>query len=166
MTGIGSIRFQALSSTRLQEMQLSQSVATVSREEADNGASFSDVVRLAARQQDSENGKVPHSVYLSRAAQFRAQLKKPRTEETPKSECPIDKARAESTTGANAPLNWLMADQFGGQAEFSPSAEDFQLSSGPSSFSNSDSTVFSAQPKVAAEPQSLLADEWLLSPCA
>lgn len=166
MTGIGSIRFQALSATRLHEMQLNQSVSTVSREEADNGASFSDVVRLASRQNDSENSKVPLSVYLSRAAQFRAQLKKPKTEETQKSECPIDKARAESTTGANAPLNWLMADQFGGQAEFAPSVEDFQFSSAALSSSDSGAEVFSAQPKVASEPQSLLADEWLLSPCA
>ena len=165
MTGIGSIRFQALSSTRLHEMQLSQSVATVSREEADNGASFSDVVRLAARQQDSENGKVPHSVYLSRAAQFRAQLKKPKTEEAPP-ECPVEKARAESTTGANVPLNWLMADQFGGQAEFSPPAEDFKFSNEPLSSADPSAAVFTAQPKVASVPQSLLADEWLLSPCA
>jgi len=164
MTGIGSISYQAFNASRLRESTLSRSVATVDQDEALNGASQSDMVRLAQRERTLNEHDVPLSVYLSRAAQFRSQLKKTsKAEETQKPECPIEKARAESTTGENAPLNWLVADQFGGQTEFAPSAEQvsFQSESAPVS-----QETFTAQPKVAVEPQSLLADEWLLSPCA
>ena len=146
-------------------MSLSNSVATVDQDEALNGASQSDIVRLAQKDQSRDNNSVPLSVYLSRAAQFRAQLKKPKTEETKEPECPIEKARAQSTTGENAPLNWLVADQFGGQAQFAPSAEEMNFTSQDAP-SASVSETFTAQPKVASEPTSLLGDEWLLSPCA
>jgi hypothetical protein len=165
MTGIGSIRFQAFNASRIREMTLSHSVATVDQEEALNGASQSDAVRLASREGDKDANKVPMSVYLSRAAQFRSQLKKAQPEETQESECPIEKARAESTTGANAPLNWLVADQYGGDTEFAPLAEEMNFARESISTAGSKES-FSSQPKVASEPLSLMSDEWLLSPCA
>jgi hypothetical protein len=166
MTGIGSIRYQAFNAARIREMTLSNQVATVDQNEALDGASrSSDMVKLASQERSRDGESVPLSVYLSRAAQFRAQLKKPKTEETPKPECPIEKARAESTTGANAPLNWLVADQFGGQADFAPSVQDLSLGSESAPEAPSAET-FTTQPKVASQPESLLQDEWLLSPCA
>jgi hypothetical protein len=162
MTGIGSIRYQAFNASRIREMTLANSVATVDQDEALNGASQSDAVRLAAREREDSH-KVPMSVYLERAAQFRAQLKKAKPEETPEPECPIDKARAESTTGENVPLNWLVADQFGGDTEFAPSSEEMNFAAAPTTTSSQE--TFLAQPKVAAEPMSLMSDEWLLCPC-
>ena len=166
MTGIGSISYQAFNASRIREMTLSNQVATVDQDEALNGASrSSDMVKLASQERMRDGDKVPLSVYLSRVAQFRSQLKKTKTEETKEPECPVEKARAESSTGANAPLNWLVADHFGGEAEFAPSVQDLGLNSeaAPEAFS---AETFTAQPKVAAQPQSLLQDEWLLSPCA
>lgn len=166
MTGIGSIRFQAVQASRLREATLAHAVATVDQDEALNGASKSDVVRLAHQERSRDDGpQVPLSVYLSRAAQFRAQVKqKSKAEEAPQSECPIDKARAESATGENAPVNWLIADHFGGQSEVeTPSKEEFVT---PSTAEAESKEVFSSAPKINAAPQSLMADEWLLSPCA
>lgn len=165
MTGIGSIRFQALSASRIREATLAHSVATVDQEEALNGAAQSDVVRFAGQERNRDGNKIPLSVYLSRAAQFRSQLKKAKPEETQEPECPIEKARAESTTGKNAPLNWLVADQFGGETEFSLQAEEMKFAHEAVPSTSSQET-FNAQPLVASEPQSLLAGEWLLSPCA
>lgn len=144
---------------------LERSVGQVSDEEARNGASQSDGIRLSAREQYQDD-KVPMSVYLSRAAQFRADLKKSKTEEPKEPECPIKKARAESTTGENVPLNWLMADQFGGQSDFSPQADDlYSLEQGHSSLQEGGSE-FTAQPRYSIEAQSFMDNEWLLSPCA
>jgi hypothetical protein len=141
-----------------------RAVETVSQEEANNGASQSDVIRLASRDQERNGEQVPMSVYLSRAAQFRAQLKKPKTEEQPKPECPVEKARAESQTGENAPLNWLVADHFGGQADFAPTGNDVLVTESKSKEPSADE--FTCQPTIASESGSLLSGEWLLSPCA
>lgn len=170
MTGIGSIRPQAQSAQRLHEMMLARSVATVSQEEALNGAAQSDIVRLAGREQQSDADVVPFSVFQNRAAQFGSQLKSKKSDDSKESqtpECPIEKARAESTTGANAPLNWLVADQFGGEAEFSPSGVDLMENRDEIPVKNDSSdAIFTSQPVVASESSPLLSEEWLLSPCA
>lgn len=151
---------------RQYELSLQRSVATVEKDEAENGAAQSDLIRLTStREYDNGSQAVPLSVYLSRAAQFRSQLKTTKKDEEPKPECPVDKARSQSLTGENVPLNWLMADQFGGQELQAPGREDVQMGALELAVDNT-SAVFTAQPKVAVEPQSLLADEWLLSPCA
>jgi hypothetical protein len=142
-----------------------RAVATVDQEEARNGASQSDGVRLASREQDKERNTVPLSVYLQRAAQFRGDLKKTKSEEPKEPECPIDKARAESTTGENTPLNWLVADHYGGQTDMSPQGDDLLSHSGDTLFQPSVSDFsFSLQAGSNDSPQSFLAGEWLLSP--
>lgn len=144
-------------------MMLQRSVGTVDQEEARNGASQSDAVRLSAREQNKDSSKVPMKVYLERAAQFRAKLKKSKAEDEKKPECPVERARAESTTGENVPLNWLMADHFGGETEFAPEAKDV---AGGEELNFQQDFSLGIQPKVSSQPESLLADEWLLSPCA
>ena len=165
MIGIGSIRLQNNHLSRLRDARLSSQVAEVSLDEAYNGAAQSDGVRLASREQDENGSKVPMHVYLNRAAKFRAELKKKKDVEHAEPECPIEKARSESTTGANTPLNWLVADHFGGETEAGPKADDL-FSNTPVQMESSESTAFSLQPTVSSEPRSLLAQEWLLSPCA
>ena len=148
----------------MRNLTLERAVATVDQEEAKNGASQSDQVRLASREQSKLEASVPLSVYLSRAAQFRSSLKKSKTEEPKKTECPIEKARAESTTGENAPLNWLVADHFGGQADSFPSSND--VVSKDSDFQPKEAalTSLSLQSQPMDSTPSLLQDEWLLSP--
>ena len=64
---------------RIREMNLQRSVSEVSNDEALNGASQSDSLRLASRERETNSNTVPLSVYLQRAAKFRANLKKKKT---------------------------------------------------------------------------------------
>ena len=162
MNAIGGIRFQAVQAARLRDITLERAVATVDQEEAKNGASMSDGVRLASRDHDKDGNQVPFHVYLQRVAKFKAGLKD-KKQEPQKPECPIEKARAESTTGENVPLNWLVADHFGGDGDGFPAASDSVQNEAELDFQIAD-TSFSLQPTVSAEPQSLLNSEWLISP--
>lgn len=151
---------------RIREMNLQRSVSEVSNDEALNGASQSDSLRLASRERETNSNTVPLSVYLQRAAKFRANLKKKKTEETKESECPIEKARAESATGANAPLNWLTPDQFGGEAEQPPAAHTGDDGMAPElqKLDMGDGQVSYSAPTVNRESSSLMQNEWLFSP--
>lgn len=166
MNAIGSIRIQSVLAERVREMNLERSVATVSQDEALNGASFSDSVRFATHQQTRDGETVPMHIYLQRAAKFQKQLRAKKTEQEQEAECPIKRARAESLTGENAPLGWLTSDQFGqdnqppavgGDARVSeePSLHSVELEQGMVSFST---------PLVNSEPSSLMSEEWLFSP--
>lgn len=161
MIGVNSISYQNVMASRLREQMLERSVATVDREEAANGAAQSDQFRQAAKDE-----KVPLSVYLQRAAQFRTQLKdtkKSEEDSKPDTDCPIAQARSESEVGENVPLNWLVADQFGGDG----SAE--MTGSGTESFSAEQPSAPSAElfsltapGQSYSEPSSLLSGEWLI----
>lgn len=162
MIGVNSISYQSLLANRLRESTLERSVATVDQEEANNGAAQSDMFRQSVRDE-----KVPFSVYLQRAAQFRGQLKKTnKTEEDSKPEvdCPIAKARAASQTGENAPVNWLIADHFGGDAEPELAGGEF-VSSAPKAPSQ-ETFSLNTQPVIGGESSSLMENEWLIAPGA
>lgn len=163
MNAIGGIRFQAVQAARLRDITLERAVATVDQDEARNGAAQSDGVRLASREQDKDGNQVPFHVYLQRVAKFKAGLKDKKQEAAKKPECPIEKARAESTTGENVPLNWLIADHFGGDGDAVLPADDAVHTETESTFSAADAT-FTLQPSVPDAPSSLLDSEWLISP--
>ena len=151
-----------MQASRIRDISLERSVREVSLDEAANGASQSDSLRLASRERE-DGSKVPFSVYLQRAAQFRANLKDKKSQEASEPECPIEKARSESTTGENVPLNWLVADHYGGDSQPVPSQEAFIA--GETHSPSKEVTEFSAQPQIASSG-SLLANEWLLTPCS
>ena len=160
---MNTITYQSLLANRLRESMLERSVATVDKEEANNGAAQSDLFRQTAARDE----KVPFSVYLQRAAQFRGQLKKTNKAEEdnkPEVDCPIAKARAASQTGENAPINWLIADHFGGDAEPELAGGEF-VSNTPSAPSQ-ESFSLNPQPVIGGESSSLMDNEWLIAPGA
>jgi len=163
MIGINSIRLQSAHAARLRDLSNLRAVETVSQDEATNGASQSDTIRMATRERSRDNEQVPLSVYLSRAAKYRGGLKKSKKTEESKPECPVEKARSESRTGANAPLNWLIADQYGGEAEFAPTAQDMVATEAETPKAPT-AEQFTVQPQVSEAPGSLMPQEWLLTP--
>lgn len=169
MNALGSIGYSSYSLyTRDYEANLAHECATVSDTEAEAGLLQNESFRATAKDKNGEEKVVPFSTYVKRVQQFAGQVKKDAgAKDTPKSECPIDKARAESLTGMNAPLGWLMPDQMGGDAPGTPERQDFV---GQPEFSLQDTgalVVMLDTPSI--EPYSggtLLSQEWLLTPCA
>lgn len=162
-----SIRLQSVVAERVRELTLERSVSEVDQDEALNGAAVSDVVRIARRDHASDDAPaVPFHVYLQRAAKFQGALRNKKAEKPSEPECPVEKARAQSTTGANAPLNWLTPDLFGGEPEPPAVGGDSRVSEEPAlhSVELEEGMVSYSAPLVNSEPTSLLADEWLFSP--
>jgi hypothetical protein len=167
MNALGGISYSSYELyTRQYEQALASDVSTVSDSEAQNGASQSDSVRFAAREQSKEDSAVPFSTYVKRAVQFGQTIKKEagkKDGDQKCSTCPIEKARAESLVGENAPLNWLVADQMGGQASV-PTREDFV--NRPEIDFQDPAAIFSPEPFLeASSGGTLLSQEWLLTPC-
>lgn len=150
----------------LYQSALEREVSTVDTAEAENGAAVSDSFR-AANKRNSEEEKVPLSVFTKRVAHFGQLVKKEagKKDDVEKSSCPIDKARAESLTGMNAPLNWLVADQMGGQVD-TPVREDFAGDAPEISFQSPAALFFSEPAVEETSGGTLLSQEWLLTPCA
>ncbi len=165
MMTLGQIGTSFSRSNMLHQLSLEREVSTVSQDEADNGAAQSDTVRFAKRQNSEESKSVPFSTYLKRVSQFGQTVKKDagQKDKADVNSCPIEKARAESSVGANVPLNWLIADQMGGETT-TPQAEDFMAPKAELTFSQP-SALFEATPIEAAPEGTLLTQEWLLTPC-
>lgn len=165
MMTLGQIGNSYSRSNMLHQLSLEREVSTVSQDEADNGAAQSDTVRFAKRQNSEETKSVPFSTYLQRVTQFSQTVKKDagKKDKAEASSCPIEKARAESSVGANVPLNWLIADQMGGETT-TPQAEDFMAPQPEPAFSEP-SALFEATPVEVAPAGTLLDQEWLLTPC-
>lgn len=166
MFAVGSIGGSHARALALHAARLERAVSTVDRTEAESGAAVSDGFRQSKKDIDSEGNKVPFHRYVGRVAQFGgAQLQKNKlksTEETKKKSA-LEKARDESQTGANAPLGWLTADQFGGEAPV-PQSEDFHSQS--SRQMPAADSEFTLQPQVSeASSGTLLNEEWLFCPC-
>lgn len=151
----------------LYQMALEREVSTVDTAEAENGAAQSDSVRFAAKQNSDEEKVVPYSTYAKRIAHFGQAIKKEagKKDEAKENSCPIDKARAESQIGANVPLNWLVADQMGGQTS-TPQREDFASERPEISFQSPAALFVPATFEEVCSGGTLLSQEWLLSPCA
>lgn len=151
----------------LYQQALERAVSTVDTAEAENGAALSDSFRSAAKR-TGEDESVPLSTYTKRVAHFSQLAKKEagKKDDVDKSSCPIEKARAESAIGLNAPLNWLVADQMGGQVA-TPQREDFAADSPELSF-QSPAAVFTPQAEMSEAPSegTLLGQEWLITPCS
>lgn len=167
MNAIGSIRLQSVVAERVRELALERAVADVDQDEALNGAAVSDVVRIARREQNSDSPTVPFHVYLQRAAKFQGRLQPKKAEKPAESQCPIDKARAQSSTGANAPLNWLTHDHLFHPDQQPPAVGGDSLATEQAplhSVELEEGLVSYTAPLVNSEPASFLADEWLFSP--
>lgn len=167
VNAIGSIRLQSVIAERVRELALERSVADVDQDEALNGAAVSDVVRIARREQNHDSPSVPFHIYLQRAAKFQGQLRSKKAEKPAETECPIEKARAQSTTGANAPLNWLTPDHVFGGDQQPPAVGGDSLVTEEAplhSVELEEGLVSYTAPLVNSEPTSLMAEEWLFSP--
>jgi hypothetical protein len=154
--------------TRQYELALEADVCKVSDDEARDGAAQSDSVRFAAKEQSKEETAVPFSTYIKRNVQFGQQLKKQagvKEEGKAGSSCPIDKARAESLIGENVPLEWLVADQMGGQAS-TPVREDFASPKAEFSFQEPAALLVARPSSEPVSEGTLLGQEWLLTPNA
>ena len=167
MSAIGGIGYSSYQLyTRDYQSQLESDVANVNTTEAEWGAAQSDSFRGLAKENSREEKSVPLSTYIKRVHQFGQIAKKEAgKKDEAKESCPIEKARSESQIGENAPLNWLVADQMGGQAG-TPQREDF-LAEKPVLDFQSPAAVF--LPDAPAEDLSsgtLLGQEWLLTPAA
>lgn len=167
MNALGGIGYSSYELyTRNYQSALEADVSSVSQREAENGAAMSDTVRLAAKEQSKDERALPLASQLKRAVSFTQNAKKEAGQKEQSQEsCPIAQARAESAVGENAPLNWLVADQMGGQAA-PPQREDFLVEKPELSFQDP-SAVFVTDPdKDVTSGGTLLSQEWLLSPCA
>jgi hypothetical protein len=150
----------------LYQLSLEREVSTVSKDEAENGAAQSDQFRAASKQNPGEEKVVPYSTYVNRVLQFGQNVKKEAgKKDKAEDSCPIAKARSESQVGANVPLNWLVADQMGGQAS-TPQREDFATSKPEISFQDPAALYVSEPSLEMSSGGTLLSQEWLLSPCA
>ena len=164
--GIGYSSYQLY--TRQYELSLEADVCSVSEDEARDGAAQSDSVRFAAKEQSKDEGAVPLATYLRRNVGLSQQLKKQtgaKDEGKAASSCPIDKARAESHIGENVPLEWLVADQMGGQTS-TPKREDFTTPRPELSFEDPAALLVSPPSLEPASQGTLLGQEWLLTPNA
>ena len=168
MVSLGNIGSSYDRYNMLYQQALERDVTTVDTAEAENGASMSDSFRAANKKNGDEDTKVPFSAFTKRVAHFSQLVKKEagKKDEAEKTSCPIEKARAESLIGENAPLNWLMADQMGGQVS-TPQREDFAGPQAEISF-QSPAALFAPEQSIYEEPSggTLLSQEWLLTPCA
>jgi hypothetical protein len=164
--GIGYSSYQLY--TRQYELSLEADVSSVSDDEARNGAAQSDSIRLAAKEQSREDVSLPLASYLKRRVALSQQLNKQsgaKEEGKTTSFCPIDQARAASLVGENAPLEWLVADQMGGQTG-TPTREDFHAPKAELSFDEPAAFLVAAPSTEAASEGTLLGQEWLLTPNA
>lgn len=166
MNALGGIGFSSYELyTRNYQSALEADVASVNQREAENGAAMSDTVRLAAKEQSKEELATPLAAHLRRAVQLGQTVKKDAEKQEAQESCPIALARSQSAVGENAPLNWLVADQMGGQTS-TPDREDF-VSEKPELSFQDPSAVFVAEPTPeTTSGGTLLSQEWLLSPCA
>ena len=168
MVSLGNIGSSYDRYNTLYQLSLEREVSTVDTAEAENGAAQSDSFR-AANKRNSEDERVPLSNFTKRVAQFSQLVKKEagKKDDVEKSSCPVEKARAESAVGMNAPLNWLVADHMGGQVS-TPTRQDFAGDTPEIDF-QSPAALFVAEPSLSQEEPSdgtLLSQEWLLTPCA
>ena len=161
--GIGNSSYQLY--TRQHELALEAEVSTVSDAEAENGAANSDSVRFAAKEQNKEEQAVPLSAYLRRVAHLgKTANKDTGKKEEAKDSCPIALARSQSSIGENVPLNWLVADQMGGQTG-TPQREDF-TSAKPEICFQDPAALFVPEPfHETTSGGTLLSQEWLFTPC-
>ncbi len=152
----------------LHQLTLQRQVATVDRVEAESGASQSDSVRLAARKNDQEDREVSLQTYQDRAIAFGSAKQKKQVNKQDKTEshCPIEKARSESLIGENVPLEWLIADSFGGEASSQQVGSDAVVSRLDAESSPALETRTQALDQSSECSGTLLGQEWLLSPCA
>lgn len=152
---------------------LEKEVATVSDSDAQREAARSDEVILALGKKSQSEKAFSLAHYAKRAAivsRLNQQTKADKKGQEESSN-PIDFARANSLIGANAPLNWLVADGMAlesGEAQPGLAKEAFSATSAQSAGEFPGQEVFSLNSAVkqASSEGSLMAQEWLLSPCA
>lgn len=163
MGTLGAINVINNRGAQLHEMRLANAVATVDQTEAEQGAAHNDMVRISQRDREDV---VPFERYLSRVSKSALLLKKNSEQKKKETEaeenCPIAKARANSEVGENAPLNWLIADQMGGQTEV---PQNLDSRAEVTEFTTSEpAATFTSQPLFQDNGGTLLEQEWLLSP--
>ncbi len=167
MNALGGIGFSSYELyTRNYQSALEAEVANVGDAERECGAAQSDSVRFAAKEQSKQDEVVPFSTFVKRVVQFGQTAKKEagKKDET-KEHCPIAEARSKSEIGENVPLNWLVADQMGGQTG-TPQREDF-VGEKPEMNFQDPSALFVPEPAAdVTSGGTLLSQEWLLTPCA
>lgn len=166
MIGLGQIPTLGNTSNRIFEMRLFQEVARVDEKEAEQGALHSDALRLSSRERDS-NPTLSRKGITDRLSRLWLNLKtrpKERLHEEQQEDCPIATARAQSLTGANAPLGWLTLDNlFTGTSNGSPEGLDSRAEQ-PDSVPAQESTSLSFLQSDPEDSDYLFNEEWFLSP--
>jgi len=168
MIGLGQIPTIGNTTARSHEMRLFREVEKVDEKEAEQGALHSDGLRLNSREKDSRI--LTRSGLSDKLSKFWKTLKTKRSEPEKKTgdeDCPVDKARAQSAVGQNAPLGWLTLDHLfrDGNGPATGGADSYVEKSQADSVSSSESTELSFLRADPDDADYLFNDEWFLSPC-
>ena len=164
MIGLGQIPSLG-NPQKIYESRLFREVAQVDDKEAEQGAMHSDLVRLSSK--EKEDILVSQRSLAGRLTSLWKTLKTKTTRKS-KSEveddCPINRARAQSLTGENAPLGWLTYDQMSEHDDASAPSRESIKSSTPQEVESREISLLSFLRPDPEDDDCMFNEEWFLSP--